>query len=133
MDYGIKMSKPGVDVNFASDRDLIFSSKFQALNIIQSGTFNVNITDYNQVPTVTIYHNLGYAPCCMLFGEVNATGQPSEAQIMTTEAVNDSWTARVYTDRIEVSYSLTQGSIIDGTGHYGLHYGSYLIFPREII
>lgn len=40
-DYGIKVSKPGVDVNTASFKDLIYSSQFDSMKIKKTGLLDL--------------------------------------------------------------------------------------------
>lgn len=42
-DYGIKVSKKGIDVKTASPKDLIFSSKFDSMMIKKTGSIVINL------------------------------------------------------------------------------------------
>ncbi len=57
-DYGIKMSKPGVDVKTASDKDLSWSSDFKTFKVYKT----VKITSVG-----TTAHGLNYAPAFIAF------------------------------------------------------------------
>lgn len=75
-DYGIKISKPGVDVKTATDQELVFSSKFDTFRVHSTGTgsFTANLS----TQTATINHALGYVPAFMVFSEVHAgSGEPT--------------------------------------------------------
>lgn len=63
MDYGIKTSRIGFDVNTASDKQLAFSSSWPLLPIEAEGDETI-LTETPAAPTVqAIYtHNLGYVP-----------------------------------------------------------------------
>jgi len=52
-DAGIKISKPGIDVKTASDKQLIYSSKFDTLKIKKTGTLTINL------PTESFDYNTG--------------------------------------------------------------------------
>jgi hypothetical protein len=74
--YGIKISKPGVDADTASDKDLVFSSKFDTFRVHSTGigSFTANLA----LQTDTIAHTLGYTPAFMVFSEIHAgAGEPS--------------------------------------------------------
>jgi len=58
-DYGAKVSRRGYDVNTASDRQLLWSSAFQSLKIVDR--FDVSFTADN-TERVLYTHNLGYRP-----------------------------------------------------------------------
>jgi len=58
MDYGIKISQPGIDVFDANPEDLVFSSKYKTLKVSSRG--NGTLTD--SARTATIPHGLGYVP-----------------------------------------------------------------------
>jgi hypothetical protein len=64
--YGLKISKIGVDVKSAGDGDLIFTSKYPLLKIIKAGTLSYTFTsdpaDGETVLMGTINHNFGYIP-----------------------------------------------------------------------
>lgn len=62
--YGAKVSRRGYDVNTASDRQLLWSSAFQALKIV--GRFDVNFTA-DGTERVIYTHNLGYKPMFFIY------------------------------------------------------------------
>lgn len=68
-DYGAKVSRRGFDVNTASDRQLLWSSAFQALKIVDR--FNVNFTADGS-EKVIYTHNLGYKPMFFIYGSGGA-------------------------------------------------------------
>lgn len=72
-DFGIKISKPGVDVGTAKEYDLIYSSKYKALQYydenIMSGSVTLPIqfsspydNDVYSGGYIDFYHGLGYQP-----------------------------------------------------------------------
>jgi len=67
-DYGMRVSKPGIDVNTADPKDLSYSSGFNSLKIAQSG----NKT--SEGVTVTIDHSLGYTPVYLAYVEYVSLG-----------------------------------------------------------
>lgn len=60
-DYGIKISKPGTDVNKAEPKDLVYSSAYNTLKVAQSGKVTASGS------TVTISHSLGYKPTYLAY------------------------------------------------------------------
>lgn len=58
-DYGLKISKPFFDVNSAADTDLIFSSSWPSLPIIQEVTLSAGETSYT--------HNIGFPALCSVW------------------------------------------------------------------
>lgn len=76
-DYGIKISKPGIDVKTAKDTELVFSSKFNTFKVAETGTGSLT-SDATNPKTATIPHSLGYVPAFMVFSEIHAGfGNPS--------------------------------------------------------
>lgn len=65
--YGIKISRPGYDVNSATPQQLAFSSKYKTLKIHAQG--NGSLTDSTR--TVTIAHNLGYVPFFLVHSQLD--------------------------------------------------------------
>ena len=53
MGYGLKISKPGVDVGTAADTDLVFFSDYDSMKTKATGTFGNN---------GTVAHGLSYTP-----------------------------------------------------------------------
>lgn len=65
-DYGIKVSQPGYDVKTATDIQLVFSSKFDALPIALQGSANQTGNSPNTL-TFTIAHGLSFTPFVIVF------------------------------------------------------------------
>lgn len=64
-DFGIKISKPGVNVLTATDEELYYTSRRGQLKVHMEGEVDITTT------TKTIAHNLGYTPFVMLFIKPN--------------------------------------------------------------
>lgn len=71
-DYGAKISKEAQDVFTALDKDLQYSSKFSTLKVLQRGDA-VLTTDGSGNGTVTVPHNLGFAPAHFIFRKGTAS------------------------------------------------------------
>lgn len=59
--YGIKISIDGVDVNSATDKQLLLSTKYPFLKAFVQGSVSLSITGPSTTTTY-INHNLGYYP-----------------------------------------------------------------------
>lgn len=69
-EYGIKVSKPGVDVKTASEEDLVINSLYYSLKEGLFADLSTELTngllEYN--------HNLGYPPAYLVFIELPTVG-----------------------------------------------------------
>ena len=64
-DYGIKISKDGIDVETALDDDLIFTTKYSYLKIVKIGTFSYTFSSNPGAGCMTlgtIAHNIDVTP-----------------------------------------------------------------------
>lgn len=69
-DWGLKVTLDGKDITSTDPRDYALWSKFKAMMRIQSsggGTAAIDSSGAGAVTTVTINHNLGYAPFFQVF------------------------------------------------------------------
>lgn len=66
-DYGLKISKPGVDVTTATNDQLIFNSSQNVFKVRQSGTYNFVVPDGSggYIAHYTIPHGLSYVPAVL--------------------------------------------------------------------
>lgn len=71
-DYGIKVSKPGVDVNSANPHELVFSSKYKTLRIHSRGSGSISSASGGGL--VTIPHGLDYVPAFLVHVDNASTG-----------------------------------------------------------
>jgi hypothetical protein len=70
MSYGIKISKPGVDVKTAANKDLVLTSEKNMFKVKQSGSvsYTFNGTEGGGTTVLaTINHGLGYKPAVTVF------------------------------------------------------------------
>lgn len=63
-DWGLEVSKPGFNVDTATDAELLFNSSQDIFKIVDkfSGNFSVTSTSSQTTALVEIDHNLGYVP-----------------------------------------------------------------------
>lgn len=66
-DYGLKVSKTGVDVKTAGYKDLAYSSKFDTFKVHSSGTLELALPSETlnmttSIRTFKLAHGLGYTP-----------------------------------------------------------------------
>lgn len=69
-DYGAKVSQPGYDVLTATDKQLVFSSKFNTFRVFMNGTGSVNLNG-STPQTFEVTHGLGYVPAFMVLSEIH--------------------------------------------------------------
>ena len=71
LDYGMKVSQAGSDVKTATKENLIFSSQYDTLKVLASGSGSQSVPassgGVSGTATVTIAHNLGYKPAFIVF------------------------------------------------------------------
>lgn len=70
-DYGMKVSKAGIDVKTALAKNLRFNSEAGAFKIFKSGDASFT-TDGSGNATATIAHNMGYAPAFFIYRKATA-------------------------------------------------------------
>ena len=88
MGYGLKISKPGIDVGTAADTDLIFSSDIDSLKTKATGTFANN---------GTVAHGLSYTPMFFIAQSGFAPFASGGVSVDGTNIINDtSGTVRYY-------------------------------------
>src|SRR3990167_10902303 len=76
MNYGIKVSKVGVDVKTATLDDLIFTSKYASWKVNAEAAGTVVVPNPGTVGYTATAHNLGYRPFVIGFAEpLNASGR----------------------------------------------------------
>ena len=86
MGYGLKISKPGVDVGTATDIDLIFSSEIDSMKTSSTGTVGVG----------TISHGLSYTPAFFISQSGFAPFGAGRVNVNSTQLINTSGTVRYY-------------------------------------
>ena len=68
-DYGIKVSRSGVDVKTATIDDLIFTSKYPSWKVKEKGTGVVTVSSGNTIGYTETAHSLTYRPFVIGFSE----------------------------------------------------------------
>ena len=68
MEWGIKISKSGTDVNTAGTNNLLMDSTYPILKIKQSGSGTLSLSS-GVGDSDTITHNLGFIPKVLVYGE----------------------------------------------------------------
>ena len=72
-DWGAKVSLPGKDVSSSTPEDFAFHSKYGTVKIVKQPTdkaYETKVVSASSTATVTIAHNLGFIPLCMVFAEM---------------------------------------------------------------
>lgn len=74
-DYGLKIAKAGIDVTTATADQLLFSSAFNNLKVVNTGTLTVTIPGgavNGSTHTATYAHGLGYIPAFTAYAFFNS-------------------------------------------------------------
>lgn len=66
-DFGIKIAKPGKNINSTNPQDYIFWSKYQTLSLYSKITTSITLPAGSQSAIATVNHNLGYYPNVWVF------------------------------------------------------------------
>lgn len=132
MPYGIKISKPGKNINSSSLDDFYINSDYPLLKVHSFGSFTTDITGYAEIT-----HNLGYRPYTLVFSQYVDWDGGLFQSVLTNEYYQHDWyqagatveffgTSKIYTDRIEIlignTNDVTPGNID----------GFYYIFKDEV-
>jgi hypothetical protein len=95
-DYGFKVSKPGIDVLTAKEYELVYSSKYKALQYYDESFATSAVTlplqfssivdnDVQSGSYVDFYHGLGYAPFYLAYYNSSLSGQLTEMPYFETD------------------------------------------------
>ena len=87
VDYGFKVAKSGFNVTTADDEDLAFSSAFNSLKIVESGTAFVTRAANTTTGSTTVTYDLDYTPIVLAFHDAGTI--PSVTVGTTTGLVTD--------------------------------------------
>ena len=71
-DFGVKVSKPGVDINTADLRDQVFNSEANSLKVWMTGSQAISVSQYTGfagtgIGDEDIAHGLGYTPFYLVY------------------------------------------------------------------
>lgn len=119
---GIKVSKEGYDVRNATPINLITSSQFNNIKIIEEGTFSISVGAADTTKSHTITHNLGYVPGFMGFAQLSGSASqsyPIGGKDLLSGS-GESFTAEADTTTVVFT--------VDGTGSAYTAYIYYYIF-----
>ena len=73
-DYGIKVSRDGLGVDSATDKELSMTSKYKTFTVALSGTAQVQLQTGWYRNRVEITHGLGYVPAFQVYGQIDGYG-----------------------------------------------------------
>lgn len=118
--YGTKISKPNINVLTASDADLIFSSEFNTPKVFAKGSLTLT-TDGSGNGTVSVAHNLGFAPAFKAFVKSGTTYYPDPSTVNRNFGTNF-FKLHAYTDSTNL-YFQAYGAAASTT-----YYLKYYIF-----
>jgi len=69
MDYDIRVSKYLYNAKSCEDKDLSLMGGRNLFKIKMEGNYSITIPGGNWTASITIYHNLGYEPAVLVFGQ----------------------------------------------------------------
>lgn len=131
-DYGMRISKNGVDVKTGDDIDMAVTSKYANMKGTLSGQGFVSVPSGN-TQTVTISHGLGYIPIIRAFIKLSIYDPIDdeykdvyqEIPIEDTGSSSTYWEFFAYCDSSNAYITFYWGSAFGSTNTF---YYSYLIF-----
>jgi hypothetical protein len=91
-DFGIKVSRQGVDVRTANDVDLVMSSAFKNFKIVAKGNYTVFKPGSVDTVSASVLHGLGYTPFVLMFASYsggNSYVQTPLISVDTTSGIID--------------------------------------------
>lgn len=129
LSYGLKIATPGSDVATQPVKDLAFTSQYPSLKIIKSGDISIT-TDGAGNGTVSVDHNLGFAPSYLSFRKATAQWTTLDASshpnaYLPDIGIRNQWTdnyqffLNMYTDATKV---YVQAKDAQASTTYNLHY-----------
>ncbi len=117
--FGIKVSKPGVDVKTANAKDLVLTSLLASLKIKQIGSGTLSITGGSGSTLVTIQHNLGYIPIVIAYCDTLPDGSKQEFLSSNIKWVTDLDEASPFISEITATSLTIEVWGNDGNYEYG--------------
>jgi hypothetical protein len=141
-DYGIKVSRTGLDANTASDKQLAFSSEWPLLPIEAEGQVTITVPSGGGYVTQDIFtHNLGYAPVFIID---RISGNPfyfplwgwcNDEKIWFEGGLDESITLRwrIFRRAIETKYDGKNVNVIDSTKTDDSDYGILVSLPNKSV
>ena len=74
-DYGLKISRSGVDVGTATKTDTIIHSEANGMKIVSTGSIAITVGSAGARATGTIIHNLGFTPFFLSYYQLVSSGK----------------------------------------------------------
>jgi hypothetical protein len=114
--YGIRVSKAGYDATTSPNSDMVMSSEFDMMKIVQigTGTFSGATITSGQTNISTIYHGLGFIPTYQAFvgsGGSTYSAMPYAFGVLTSGPTTiGSTTAYMYTDSTNIYLAIFNGT-----------------------
>ncbi len=135
MDYNIKISKELYDAKHCDDKDLCLTGGTNLFKIKMEGNYSITIPGGEFTASKTIYHNLGYEPAVLVFGQIDEFGSrqrlPSSLRLGLGRHYCD-----IYSDRIVItvidSCSPTDTECLNRIQNTRTFTGYYYIFFDQV-
>lgn len=136
MSFGIKVSKPGFDVNTANSGDTFMDTTYPILKTKQTGTGSLSLSDGGGEDSDVITHSLGYIPRVLVYGEYYNIYGSGKVSAYKRYPISDSYVAGVpvtmYFTITTTTTTLTiAGAFEDGSSNSDTFNYFYYIFYDE--
>lgn len=90
-EFGVKVSKPGIDLSTAIPKDLMFYSGYISLKVYSAASVTI-ATDASGNASQTVAHGLSYTPACIAFYSDNSGSTWIQAEnyvcVVSTDPTN---------------------------------------------
>lgn len=128
-DYGMKISRIGIDVKTGNDRDMVFTSKYSCLKGNISGSGSIVVPNDGTVKTVTVAHSLSYIPMVQgYFSENNVNFQVLPYfNLLSGGGLLTQYHHNIQADSTNVYLKFQITELLGGATNYTVYY-KYFIF-----
>jgi len=132
-DYGIIISKELYRVQDASLENLSFTSETNSFKIKLEGNYSITIPAGQLSASITIYHNLGYEPAVLVFGDAFPNDASKRNRLPLTDfSKSRRHYCEIYTDRIVISAYHSEGPYQPFPNYDRIFTGHYYIFTDPL-
>jgi len=132
MAFGIKVSKPGFDVNTSTIGDTLIDTTYPLLKIKTSGSGSLSVSDGSS-DSDTITHSLGYVPHVWVYGQTYSINGGAKNATYTRYPFNE-YSSTYYADfgfTVNTTQLIIHGDFWDETSNSDTFSYFYYIFYDE--
>ncbi len=127
-EYGIISSKQYYDAKDCSLENLSFTSSANLFKTKLEGNYSILIPANETNASITIYHNLGYEPAVLVFGDKLPNDQTTRNRLPFNLGGLIRHYCDIYTDRIVISVMHSDGPYMPPPAYNRTFTGHYYIF-----